>query len=116
MLRRACVNLISNAIKYGPVEGTVYCSLAQDGDAWCITVRDEGDGISAKEQERLFAPFARQVQHEAQKIQGFGLGLAYVHTTAQQHGGSISVVSEVGHGASFILRLPKAPVPAPQPS
>ena len=116
MLRRACVNLISNAIKYGPVEGTVYCSLAQDGDAWCITVRDEGDGISAKEQERLFAPFTRQAQHEAQKIQGFGLGLAYVHTTAQQHGGSISVVSEVGHGASFILRLPKAPVPAPQPS
>ncbi len=111
MLRRACVNLISNAIKYGPVESTVYCSLTQEGDAWCITVRDEGEGISAKEQERLFAPFTRQTQHEAQKIQGFGLGLAYVHTTAQLHGGSIQVVSEVGHGASFILRLPKAPAP-----
>ena len=112
MLRRACVNLISNAIKYGPVEGTVYCSLAQDGDDWCITVRDEGEGISAQEQERLFAPFTRQAQHEAQKIQGFGLGLAYVHTTAQQHGGSIHVESDVGQGASFTLRLPKAAPPA----
>lgn len=111
MLRRACVNLISNAIKYGPVEGTVHCSLALEGDYWCITVRDEGDGISAKEQERLFAPFTRQSQHANSAIQGFGLGLAYVHSVAQQHGGSIGVHSEVGHGASFTLKLPAAIAP-----
>lgn len=113
MLRRACVNLISNAIKYGPVEGTVHCSLSMDGAFWCITVRDEGDGISAQEQERLFAPFTRQAQHASGAIQGFGLGLAYVHSVAQQHGGSIAVISEVGQGASFTLRLPAATAPAP---
>jgi len=112
MLRRACVNLISNAIKYGPVEGTVYVSLRHEAGDWQITVRDEGEGISAEEQERLFAPFTRQQQHEGGPIQGIGLGLAYVHTVAQQHGGSIAVRSEVGQGASFTLCLPAAPAPA----
>ncbi|MGN1056376.1 MAG: CHASE2 domain-containing protein, partial [Comamonas sp.] len=107
MLRRACVNLISNAIKYGPVEGTVYCSLQAVGKEWCISVRDEGEGISAKEQERLFAPFMRQQQHESGPIPGIGLGLAYVHTTAQQHSGRIEVSSADGDGACFRLYLPK---------
>ena len=111
MLRRACVNLISNAIKYGPVEGTVFVSLTQDATSWCITVRDEGDGINPKEQARLFAPFSRQQQHEGGPVKGIGLGLAYVHTVAQQHGGSISVESSVGHGASFCLRLPQTAAP-----
>lgn len=112
MLRRCCVNLISNAIKYGPPAGTVYCSLTQQDQHWCITVRDEGEGISAAEQERLFAPFARQALHEASAIKGIGLGLTYVYTVAQQHGGSIQVHSEVGHGASFSLRIPTVPAPA----
>jgi signal transduction histidine kinase len=111
MLRRACVNLISNAIKYGPVEGTVHCSLTLEGGFWSIAVRDEGDGISATEQERLFAPFTRQSQHANSGIQGFGLGLAYVHSAALQHGGSIGVDSQVGQGACFTLRLPAAPAP-----
>lgn len=112
MLRRACVNLISNAIKYGPVEGTVYCSLTLQGKQWCITVRDEGEGISDKEQERLFAPFTRQAQHVASSIQGIGLGLAYVHTVAQQHGGRVEVQSQVGEGASFKLLIPQAQINA----
>lgn len=111
MLRRACVNLISNAIKYGPPQGTVHVSLTQDADNWCVTVRDEGEGISEQEQARLFAPFTRQ-QHATGPIQGIGLGLTYVHTVAQQHGGSIRVHSVVGQGASFILRLPKGAAPA----
>lgn len=108
MLRRACVNLLSNAIKYGPIEGTVSCSLALEGSDWCITVRDQGEGISPSEQERLFAPFTRQAQHESSSTPGIGLGLAYVHTVAVQHGGSIRVHSAAGHGTSFTLRLPQA--------
>ena len=111
MLRRACVNLISNAIKYGPVEGTVHCSLALEDAHWCITVRDEGEGISAAEQARLFTPFTRQDQHAGSATPGVGLGLAYVHAVAQQHGGSIAVVSTEGQGARFTLRLPVAPAP-----
>lgn len=111
MLRRACVNLISNAIKYGPVESTVYCSLHLEDAHWCIRVRDEGDGISDKEQERLFAPFTRQAQHESGPTPGIGLGLAYVYSVAQQLGGSIVVHSQVGQGACFTLRLPQAPAP-----
>ena len=108
MLRRACVNLLSNAIKYGPIEGTVSCSLALEGSDWCITVCDQGEGISPSEQERLFAPFTRQAQHESSGTPGIGLGLAYVHTVAVQHGGSIHMHSAAGHGTSFTLRLPQA--------
>ncbi|WP_287916493.1 CHASE2 and HATPase_c domain-containing protein [Comamonas sp.] len=111
MLRRACGNLIGNAIKYGPVEGTVFCSLALQDDHWCISVRDEGDGISPQEQARLFAPFTRQHQHAGSTIPGIGLGLAYVHSVTQQHGGSIEVQSEAGQGACFTLRLPQAAPP-----
>lgn len=109
MLRRACVNLIGNAIKYGPIEGTVYCSLTQEDAHWCIRVRDMGEGISAAEQARVFAPFARQAQHAASATPGLGLGLAYVHTVAQQHGGSIAVHNAPGSGACFTWRLPQAP-------
>lgn len=108
MLRRACVNLISNAIKYGPEAGTVHCTLTQEGPHWVVAVRDEGPGISPAEQARLFAPFARQQQHERSHIPGLGLGLAYVHTAAQQHGGHIAVVSAVGQGACFKLYVPCA--------
>ena len=111
MLRRSCVNLISNAIKYGPIEGAVYCTLTREGPSWCISVCDQGEGISAAEQERLFAPFNRQMQHERSPIQGIGLGLAYVHAVAKQHGGSITVRSEVGQGACFMLHLPAIAAP-----
>ncbi|MBQ0132576.1 MAG: CHASE2 domain-containing protein [Comamonas sp.] len=111
MLRRACVNLLSNAIKYGPSPGTVWCTLTRQEDDWVIAVRDAGDGIGPEEQARLFAPFQRQAQHEASSIAGTGLGLAYVHTVAQQHGGSIRVHSAVGQGATFLLHLPAAPAP-----
>lgn len=113
MLRRACVNLISNAIKYGPVEGTVFCTLTLADAHWVVAVRDEGEGISAQEQARLFAPFTRQQQHEGSSIQGIGLGLAYVHTVALQHGGSISVSSQVGAGATFSLHIPATQAPNP---
>ena len=114
MLRRACVNLISNAIKYGPVEGTVFCTLTHHADAWLIAIRDQGEGISPEEQARLFAPFTRQHQHERSSIQGAGLGLAYVHTVATQHGGSITVDSTPGQGSTFTLRLPSASTPPAQ--
>jgi signal transduction histidine kinase len=116
MLRRACVNLLSNAIKYGPAQGTVHCGLTDEEAYWCISVRDEGDGISTQEQARLFAPFTRQAQHAGSATPGIGLGLAYVHAVAQQHGGSIMVHSDVGAGACFMLRIPKAPAPTDGPA
>lgn len=112
MLRRACVNLISNAIKYGPAAGTVVCHLCAHDGQWCITVHDDGEGISEPEQARLFAPFVRQRHHEAGQTQGSGLGLAYVHAVAQQHGGSISVCNSNDHGTTFKLCVPQSSAPA----
>lgn len=115
-LRRLCVNLLSNAIKYGPAQGTVYCTLAPevahlpDGSTqpgWVLGVRDEGAGISEPEQQRLFTPFTRQHHHEGGPIAGVGLGLAYVHAVATQHGGTISIRSAPGQGAEFRLWLPQ---------
>ena len=112
MLRRSCTNLISNAIKYGPIEGTVFCSLTREGKYWCINIRDQGEGISPEELARLFAPFTRQAQHERSPIRGIGLGLAYVDAVAKQHEGSITVHSDVGHGSCFTLRLPAIAAPS----
>lgn len=115
-LRRACLNLLTNAIKYGPAGGTVHCTLEAEGPHWTVAVRDEGDGIAPEEQQRLFTPFTRQRQHERSSIAGIGLGLTYVQTVVEQHGGNISVCNVAGEmgataGAQFRLSLPQCPEP-----
>lgn len=106
MLRRACSNLVSNAIKYGPEQGTVFCDLYLQGDSWCIAIRDQGDGIPAAARATLFDPFNRLAQH-ANRTPGAGLGLAYVMAVARQHGGTIELEDRAQGGTCFVLRLPR---------
>ena len=111
LLHRAAINLLSNAIKYGrpeaaPAAARVECSLVDQGECWGFAVRDHGPGMDQASLERLSQPFERLEQHQRQD--GVGLGLAFVRTVAQRHGGSLQIRSEPGRGSLFTLLIPKA--------
>ncbi|SDR83251.1 Signal transduction histidine kinase [Nocardioides scoriae] len=105
-------NLVSNAVKYTPSGRAVDVRLtyADDGtDEVVVVVHDEGLGISAEDQERLFTEFFRSTNPEAVEQPGTGLGLAIVKRIVERHHGSIAVTSELGRGSTFTIRLPGAP-------
>jgi len=106
MLARAVANLVGNAIKFSPDGGTVTVALAQAPGAYLIQVSDQGPGIAEEDQARLFRPFSRLHEGEQGAPGGVGLGLVFVRTVVQRHGGAMAVESRRGAGASFIMRLP----------
>ena len=106
LLRRLLTNLLDNALKYGPHGGVIACTLgveAADNGAVCILrVSDQGPGLSAEAARRLFQPFG----HGDADHRGAGLGLAFVRTVAERHGGHVRY--EAGEiGATFVLTLPR---------
>jgi signal transduction histidine kinase len=107
-IRRVISNLVSNALKYSPGNRPVILRLEQH-DAmgmWAtLEIRDEGIGIPAADLPYVFQPFHRAA-NVARHIPGSGLGLASARWIVEQHGGTLSVTSEVGVGTNFILRLP----------
>lgn len=105
-LSLAISNLIENAIKYTPDEGTVKVVVDGDHQNAFITVQDTGIGISEEEQSKIFNRFYRVDKTRARQTGGTGLGLAITHSTIMQHNGSIKVISKEDEGATFIVRLP----------
>jgi len=106
LLRRAVINLLTNAIKYGAANSTVAVRLSAEGPDWVIRVRDQGEGMPSDALPRLFKRFSRIVDEGRDKPTGVGLGLLIVKTVAERHGGSVNVESELGKGSTFELRLP----------
>ncbi|WP_427791779.1 CHASE2 domain-containing protein [Brevundimonas diminuta] len=106
LLRRLTTNLLDNALKYGPEGGAIHVTLTgseQDGSPTCILrVSDQGPGLSEEAARRLFQPFG----HGGADHRGAGLGLAFVRTVAERHGGAIRH-EEGSPGATFILILPR---------
>ncbi|MFC5372464.1 CHASE2 domain-containing protein [Brevundimonas faecalis] len=106
LLRRLLTNLLDNALKYGPPGQAIDCTLdagQEDGRPICILrIRDRGPGLSEEAMQRLFQPFG----HGGADARGSGLGLAFVRTVAQRHGGHVRY--EAGDpGAIFVLTLPQ---------
>lgn len=106
LLLRAVCNLLDNAVKYTPAGGRVQVSLRADGPNWQISVKDTGTGIAPEDLPQLFQPFSRVGPSARNDNNGAGLGLAFVHTVAWRHGGSVNVTSELGAGSTFMLLLP----------
>jgi signal transduction histidine kinase len=102
-LHTVVYHLVSNAIKYGAGR-PVLIDVSTDADTATITVVDHGIGIAAADQERIFERFARAVAVE--HYGGFGLGLWLVRVIVEAQGGTVTVDSEPGAGASFIVQLP----------
>jgi len=115
-LRRALSNLVENAVKYdgGRRWIAVRASLDPEGREVALSVADRGRGIAAADLPNVFEPFYRGREAHERQVRGFGLGLALVRRTAQDHGGSASAVSTPGLGSTFTLRLPavrRSPLP-----
>jgi two-component system sensor histidine kinase BaeS len=104
-LRQIVVNLLTNALKYTPRDGTVAVSVTAH-DEWAqLTVADDGPGISPDEAPLVFERFWRGAN--ARHVTGSGIGLTIVAELTRAHGGSVSVNSGHGDGAAFIVSLPK---------
>jgi PAS domain S-box-containing protein len=104
--KQVLLNLLTNAVKYTPVSGTVGVSHNANGDENVrILVHDTGPGIPNEKLERLFTPFER-LGAEQSNVEGTGLGLALSQRLMQAMGGSIGVESTVGKGSTFWLELP----------
>ena len=105
----AVANLVENAIAYSAEDTTVTIEVNRCGDMVEITVTDQGIGIAAKDLDRIFERFYRADQARSRDTGGTGLGLAIVKHIAVNHGGRVDVVSTVGVGSTFTLRLPARP-------
>jgi two-component system phosphate regulon sensor histidine kinase PhoR len=101
-------NLIGNAIKYTPNDGAVNLSLKEERDMVSIRVQDTGYGIPPADLPHIFDRFYRVRNNGHEDIEGNGLGLAIVKAIAEQHGGGVSVESELEKGTCFTLTLPVA--------
>jgi len=108
LVMRALSNLLDNAIKYSPDDSTIYLCLSRGISTWNIEIQDSGPGIATEDQRHLFEPFFRAGAMRNSDTGGSGLGLAFVHTVAQRHGGSVTLHSEPGMGSRFTFSLPVA--------
>jgi two-component system phosphate regulon sensor histidine kinase PhoR len=107
-LTQAFRNLVGNAIKYTPANGTVNLSIAADQYNVRVHVKDTGYGIPADDLPEIFNRFRRVRTEETKDIEGNGLGLAIVKSIVEQHGGQVSVESAVGIGSCFTVLIPLA--------
>lgn len=106
LLKQAISNLIDNAVKYTPAGGSVEVAV-DERDSWAIVrVTDNGIGIAAVDQPRLFEKFYRVKRRDTIDIRGTGLGLAIVKSIAEWHHGRVWVESHLGKGATFYIALP----------
>lgn len=106
MLLRALTNLLDNAIKYSDEGTTVEVWVGGAGGKVFIAVEDEGCGIPAEAMPRLFEPFFQVDGTYRDASRGVGLGLPFVRTVVERHGGSIDVTSAPGRGSRFTVHLP----------
>lgn len=99
-------NLIGNAIKFSPVGSVVTVRESFDGGMYRCEVKDEGPGIDAEDQKRLFNRYVQVGDDAEMKSKGTGLGLAICKMIVEMHGGAVGVESEPGKGALFHFTIP----------
>lgn len=108
LVTRAVINLVGNAIKYGPPNSQIDCRIDVDDGSAEFSVRDQGPGLSEDQIAALFQPFRQLGTGD-----GVGLGLAFVRSVAARHGGTVRCESAPGKGSCFLLCLPVIGPPQP---
>ena len=109
-IRQVLINLLDNAVKYGPNGQTITVALERGQDETCaqLWVEDEGPGIPAGERTRIWAPFHRLERDFNSAIAGSGIGLALVRTLTEAHGGRVQVQDGSRGGSRFVVEIPCA--------
>jgi two-component system sensor histidine kinase BaeS len=110
-MRQALGNLVSNALRHTPAEGTVTLAVRRDGDEVVFTVADTGSGIAPEDLPHVFERFWRAEKSRSRRTGGSGLGLPIVRHLTAAHGGTVVAACEPGSGAVFTLRMPGGPAP-----
>ena len=105
--KQILMNLVGNAIKFTPEDGRIELAAQPSNGKVQIKVRDNGPGIPAEEQKRIFDAFYR-LRTGGEGVEGTGLGLAITESLVKLHGGKLGLESEPGHGSCFYFDLPSA--------
>ncbi len=105
-IRRAIENIVSNALKYGAHDTPIRIKIDSENERMLITVHNEGEPIPPELSESIFQVFRRAVAAREGNKKGWGIGLPYVRTVAESHGGSVTVDSGVGRGTTFMIDIP----------
>ncbi len=100
-IRQVLINLLANAVKFSPEQGTITIDMRADSEWISVTVSDEGEGIAQAQREQVFERFVRYGNKE-----GSGLGLAICRAIIEAHGGDISVIEPATAGACLKFTLP----------
>ena len=107
-LRLVIDNLVSNAVKFSPVAGSVQIRCHRDGREVVLDVADSGPGVPPEDRDRIFEPFYQGATPQGSLVRGTGIGLSIVREFAEAHGGRVELVHGGTGGAHFRVRLPVA--------
>jgi two-component system heavy metal sensor histidine kinase CusS len=105
-LRRLFFNLVHNAVKFTPAGGEINLIVEERDDGVHVSIRDTGEGISPKDQARIFEKFFTIPGRDNKEPSGTGLGLCLARSIARAHGGDISFESALQKGSTFTVHLP----------
>ena len=118
-LSQILLNIIGNAVKFTPENGTIQVSLSEEpspkGEKYirsCLHIRDNGIGMTEEFQARIFDAFAREDNARVEKSQGAGMGMTITKSIVDAMGGSIRVESRPGQGSDFYVTLDMEKIPA----
>jgi heavy metal sensor kinase len=109
-LKRAVANLLENAVRLAPAGSRIRLAVGSERKLAWVAVSDEGPGIPAEQQPRVFDRFWRADKARSRADGGTGLGLSIVRQIAQSHGGDVQLQSRLGVGSTFTIWLPVANV------
>lgn len=106
--RQVLLNLLDNAVKYGPAGQTVRVDASAQGDKILVSVSDEGPGIPPEHRELVWEPYQRLDREVESSVGGSGIGLAVVREVVRLHHGRAWVEAAASGGARFVIELPRA--------
>jgi signal transduction histidine kinase len=104
--QRALENVMGNAVKYGAPDTPIRVKIALVNERVMLSVHNEGEPIPPDQMESIFQVFRRADPAKEANIEGWGIGLPYVRSVAESHGGSVVVDSAVSRGTTFVIDIP----------
>ena len=105
-MKRVLENLLDNALKYGKSEVAIRVRISYSHDRMLMSVHNEGDAIPQEELESIFQVFRRAEAAKEGEKRGWGIGLPYVRSVAESHGGSVQIDSAPGRGTTLGIDVP----------